>query len=57
MTLRGKKRHHSYLNGSTPDEAYFKGEILPKSAYRLNYIEAKENRIATNKKNVCDPCK
>jgi hypothetical protein len=49
-------RPHCSLNGSTPDEAYFSGKLMPKNSFQLQIVKAKTNRINENKKNACVKC-
>ncbi len=50
-------RPHCSLQGSTPDEAYFTGQIIPKNQFHSQFIQAKARRIEQNKKNACAKCK
>ncbi|MBU2019181.1 MAG: hypothetical protein KJ941_06010 [Bacteroidetes bacterium] len=49
-------RLHISLNGSTPDEAYSSGLVLPKNLYQPQFKKARTIRITENKKNTCGSC-
>ncbi|MEY5133140.1 MAG: hypothetical protein RLZZ198_1144 [Bacteroidota bacterium] len=49
-------RPHCSLNGSTPDEAYSIGKIMPKNQFQTQFIQARTNRINENKNNACLKC-
>ena len=49
-------RPHGSLNGSTPDEAYFNGTIMPKTTYEAQIQQAKALRIEANKRSACKKC-
>lgn len=49
-------RPHGSLNGSTPDEAYFNGKVMPKNAYESQLKLARQNRVKQNLANTCAKC-
>jgi putative transposase len=49
-------RPHGSLNGSTPNDAYFSGELMQKNTFQTQFIDARSIRISENKKNICMKC-
>jgi transposase InsO family protein len=46
-------RPHGSLNGSTHDEVYSTGQVMPKNSFQTQFQQAKTIRIAENMKNAC----
>ena len=55
IPIYNNKRPHCSLNGLTPLEAY-NGKILDKNKMKLQFEQAKRNRIIYNQKANCPIC-